>query len=191
VLLSVNSLFLPADIEMQSGPIEYIVEPPEISLLLFASTKIQVKGLDMRPDAQSRRCLLVITAAPLAVTTEGYIGQGRSRVARYRITTGLAIIVMLALIPASAHAGPCSDDIAQFQQTVRQSAGDPDAGLMAPQSVDAQLGHQPTPGSLKRAKDRLHAEFSARMARAERLDKRGDREGCMRALAAAKRMYTP
>jgi hypothetical protein len=112
-------------------------------------------------------------------------------VAGYRIMTGLAIIVMLALIPALAHAGPCSDDIAQFEQTVRQSAGDPDAGLMAPQSVDAQLGHQPTPSSLKRAKDRLHAEFSARMARAERLDKRGDREGCMRALAAAKRMYTP
>jgi hypothetical protein len=105
--------------------------------------------------------------------------------------TGLAIIAMLALIPALAHAGPCSDDIAQFRETVRQSAGDPDAGLMAPQSVDAQLGHQPTPRSLKRAKDRLHAEFSVRMARAERLDKRCDREGCMRALAAAKRMYTP
>jgi hypothetical protein len=29
------------------------------------------------------------------------------------------------------------------------------------------------------------------MARAERLDKQGDHEGCMRALAAAKRMYIP
>jgi hypothetical protein len=29
------------------------------------------------------------------------------------------------------------------------------------------------------------------MSRAERLDKRGDREGCVRALAAAKRMYIP
>ena len=111
--------------------------------------------------------------------------------ASYWIITGLAVIVMLALIPAFAHAGPCSAGIAQLEETVRQSAGDPDAGLMAHQSVDAQLGHQPTPGSLKRARDRLHAKFSARMARAERLDKRGDREGCMRALAAAKRMYIP
>ena len=111
--------------------------------------------------------------------------------AKYQITTGFTIIAMLGLIPAFAHAGSCSDDIAQFEQTVRQSAGDPNAGLMAPQSVDAQLSHQPTPSSLKRAKDRLYAKLSARMARAERLDKRGDREGCMRALAAAKRMYTP
>jgi hypothetical protein len=104
---------------------------------------------------------------------------------------GLTIIAMLGLIPALAHAGPCGDDIAQFEETVRQSAGDPNAGLMAPQSVDAQLGHQPTPSSLKRAKDRLHAKLSARMARAERLDKQGNREGCMRALAAAKRIYIP
>jgi hypothetical protein len=135
--------------------------------------------------------LPAITAGALSVTTEGYIGQGRTRVAGYRIITGLTIAVMLALIPSFAHAGPCSDDIAQFKETVRQSAGDPDAGLMAPQSVDAQLGHQPTPESLKRARDRLHAKFAARMARAERLDKQGDREGCMRALAAAKQMYTP
>jgi hypothetical protein len=111
--------------------------------------------------------------------------------AKYQIAMGLTIIAMLGMIPAFAHAGPCSDDIAQFEETVRQSAGNPNAGLMAPQSVDAQLGHQPTPSSLKRAKDRLHAKLSARMARAERLDKQGNREGCMRALAAAKRIYIP
>jgi hypothetical protein len=111
--------------------------------------------------------------------------------ARRQILTGLIMIATLGLIPAFAHAGPCSDDIAQFQETVRQSAGNPNAGLTAPQSVGAQLDHQPTPASLKRAKDRLHAKFAARMARAERLDQQGDREGCTRALAAAKRMYIP
>jgi hypothetical protein len=111
--------------------------------------------------------------------------------AKYQITTGLTIIAMIGWIPAFAHAGPCSDDIAQFEETVRQSAGDPNAGLMAPQSVGAQIDRQPTASSLKRAQDRLHAKFSARMARAERLDKQGDRAGCMRALAAAKRMYIP
>jgi hypothetical protein len=110
---------------------------------------------------------------------------------RYQITARLSIIAMLGLIPAYVQAGPCSEDIAQFEESVRQSAGDPNAGLMAPQSVGAQLDRQPTPSSLKRAKDRLHAKFSARMARAERLDKQGDRKGCMHALAAAKRMYVP
>jgi hypothetical protein len=63
--------------------------------------------------------------------------------------------------------------------TVRQSAGNPNARLMAHQSVDAQLNRQPTPRSLKREKDLLQAKFAARMSRAERLDKRGDREGCV------------
>jgi hypothetical protein len=108
-----------------------------------------------------------------------------------RKITGLIIMVTLGLVPAFAHAGPCSEDIAQFQETVRQSAGNPNAGLTAPQSVGAQLDHQPTPGSLKRAKDRLHAKFSARMALAEKFDQQGDRKGCTRALAAAKRMYIP
>jgi hypothetical protein len=63
--------------------------------------------------------------------------------AKYQMTTGFTIIAMLGLIPAFAHAGPCSDDIAQFEQTVRRSAGDPNAGLMAPQSVDAQLRTRP------------------------------------------------
>ena len=45
----------------------------------------------------------------------------------------------LGLGVASAHAGPCTDRIAQFELAVRQSAGKPDAGPMAAQSVGAQL----------------------------------------------------
>jgi hypothetical protein len=110
---------------------------------------------------------------------------------KYEITMRLTIVAMFALIPAFAHAGPCSDEIAQFEETVRQSAGNPNAGLMAHQSVAAQLNHQPTPSSLKREKDRLEAKFAARMSRAKSLDKQGDRNGCMGALTAAKRMYIP
>jgi hypothetical protein len=46
---------------------------------------------------------------------------------------------------AAAQAGPCSADIAQFEQAIRNSAGNPFAGLTAPQSVRAQIGWQPTP----------------------------------------------
>jgi hypothetical protein len=42
---------------------------------------------------------------------------------RYQTTMGLTILTMLGLIPTFAYAGPCSDDIAQFEETVRQSAG--------------------------------------------------------------------
>jgi hypothetical protein len=89
----------------------------------------------------------------------------------------------------SAHAGPCTTAIAQFENAVRQLAGNPNAGPMAPQSIGAQLDRQPTPGSIKRAEERAQATFAATLARAKRLDARGDRAGCTRALAAAKRMY--
>jgi hypothetical protein len=89
----------------------------------------------------------------------------------------------------SAHAGPCTSKIAQFEQAVRQSAGNPNAGPMAPQSIGAQLGYQPTPASIKRAEQRAKAAFAATLARAKRLDAQGHRAGCTRALAAARRMY--
>ena len=97
----------------------------------------------------------------------------------------LVAVAVLGLSLTAAHAGPCSEKIAQFEQAVRQSAGNPNAGPMAPQSIGAQLDHQPTPGSVERAQ----ATFAATLARAKRLDARGNRAGCTRALAAAKRMY--
>ena len=105
------------------------------------------------------------------------------------VTAVIVGAATLCLGVASAHAGPCTSQIAQFEQAVRQSAGNPNAGPMAPQSIGAQLGQQPTPGSVKQADARAQAAFDATMARAKRLDARGNRAGCTRALVAAKRMY--
>jgi hypothetical protein len=55
--------------------------------------------------------------------------------------------------------------------------------------VAAQLDRQPTAASMKQEEERLKSEFAATMARAKRLDAKGDRSGCTRALKAAKRMY--
>jgi hypothetical protein len=106
-----------------------------------------------------------------------------------QVTAGLFIGAVLGLGSTFAQAGPCSTDIAQFEAAVRQSATNPNAGLAAPQSVGAQLGHQPTVASMKQAEERLKSKFSANLARAKRLDAQGDRLGCQRALTAAKRMY--
>jgi len=97
--------------------------------------------------------------------------------------------VAVGLSITTAHAGPCTSQIAQFEQAVRQSAGNPFAGPMAPQSIGAQLGYQPTIGSVQQADAKAQAAFDAAMARAKRLDARGNRSGCTRALTAAKRMY--
>ena len=101
----------------------------------------------------------------------------------------LLVAAALGLSVAAAHAGPCSSRIAQFEQAVRQSAGNPNAGPMAPQSIGAQLDVQPTPASVRRAEEQAKAAFKATLARAKRLDKQGNRVGCMRALGAARRMY--
>jgi hypothetical protein len=103
----------------------------------------------------------------------------------------MAGLVACASTFGSALAGPCTADIAQFEAIIRQSGGDPDAGLIARQSVGSQLGHQPTPGSVEKAEYRLQLTFSANLARAKQLDEQGNRPGCAKALSAAKRMYIP
>jgi hypothetical protein len=72
---------------------------------------------------------------------------------------------------------------------VRRSANNPFAGLTAPQSSAADLNHEPTVASMKRAEARMKSKFSANLARTKALDKRRDRAGCARSLDAAKRMY--
>jgi hypothetical protein len=106
-----------------------------------------------------------------------------------RIAAGLILGAVLGLSPTFAKAGPCSADIAQFEAAIRQSAGNPYAGLTAPQSVAAQNDRQPTAASVKRAEHELKAKFAATMAQAKRLDARNNRAGCERALSVAKRMY--
>ena len=96
---------------------------------------------------------------------------------------------VFSLSTASAHAGPCTSAIAQFERALRQSGNDPGAGPTARQSVGAQLGHQPTPSSVKRAEARAQTNFAGALARAKRLDARGNRSGCKRALAEARRLY--
>ena len=73
-------------------------------------------------------------------------------------------VAVLGLSLTAAQAGPCSEKIAQFEQAVRQSAGDPNAGPMAPQSIGAQLDRQPTPASVRRAEQQAQAAFAATLA---------------------------
>ena len=108
---------------------------------------------------------------------------------KFQTATGLIVCTLFCLNVSVAQAGPCSADIVQFEKAIRDSMGNPNAGLTAPQSIGAQIDRQPTPESIKRAQDRLREKFSATMARAKRLDARGNRSGCASALSAAKRMY--
>jgi hypothetical protein len=102
--------------------------------------------------------------------------------------TTCIVAVALGLSVASAQAGPCSLEVAQFQQAVRASAGNPNAGPYGRQTVAAQLGYQPTPASIRQAKRQAQATFAATLAHAKRLDARGD-ASCFQALHMARDMY--
>jgi hypothetical protein len=107
-----------------------------------------------------------------------------------RKTPAILIVgATLALGIVSAHAGPCAADIAQFESTVRNSAKNPDAGPMGPQTIGAQLGHEPTPASIKRAEEQAQTRFDTTLARAKTLDEQGNGAECAQALGDAKLMF--
>jgi len=99
-----------------------------------------------------------------------------------------SIVTMLAGGTTSAHAGPCGADIAGLEAEVRAARTSPDAGPSGPQSVGAQMEHQPTPESVARAKKQALAGFDAVLARAKTLDSQND-PACAGVLAEARLIY--
>jgi hypothetical protein len=61
----------------------------------------------------------------------------------------------------------------------------------APQSVDAQLEHQPTPVSVESAEHKARNEVASVLAQAKALDAEGKPNECLAALAKAKLLLNP
>jgi hypothetical protein len=72
------------------------------------------------------------------------------------------LLAVVCLHVTAALAGPCRGDITQFEAAIRRSAGNPNAGLMAPQSVGAQMDRQPTPKSLESRPKSAYKQSSRR-----------------------------
>jgi hypothetical protein len=103
------------------------------------------------------------------------MSKSHRAIIRCQLTVGLILGVVLVLNSTFALAGPCSADITQFEAEVRQSAGNPYAGLTAPQSVDAQNDRQPTVAAMKKAEQGPKSKFAVTMARAKRLNTQNNR----------------
>lgn len=99
-----------------------------------------------------------------------------------------SIVATLAFGSTSAHAGPCAADIARLEQEIQASGASPDAGPSAPQSLAADLEHQPTPDSVAAARKLAEAEFATVLARAKSVDS-GNDPACFGALAEARLIY--
>lgn len=103
--------------------------------------------------------------------------------------TEVLVVVALGLDFGSAQAGPCSREIAQFEQAMREFRDNPNAGPTAKQSIGAQLDRQPTPDSIKRAEQQAQASVDATLDLARRRDAQNDGAGCTKALSDAKAIY--
>jgi hypothetical protein len=88
-----------------------------------------------------------------------------------------------------AHAGPCTAQIAAIEQQIERAPPGPETGPTAPQSVDAQLHHQPTPGDVVHAEHVANKDADAALDHARTADAAGDAAGCNAALSEAKRLY--
>jgi hypothetical protein len=109
-----------------------------------------------------------------------------------RVATVLLVALSLRLDVASALAGACGTEIAAFRRTVEQQETLNPVGVgTAPQSIDAQLEHQPTPVSVERGRKIAKAGITAALARAETLDRQGRQDECRRALDTARLLLNP
>jgi hypothetical protein len=87
----------------------------------------------------------------------------------------------------SAHAGPCTSDIARIENTLR-SVPSSLARPSARQTIGAQLGHQPTQQSVMAAEEEAQAGLHATLARARAFDAEGRGAECAQAVRDAKVM---
>jgi len=90
---------------------------------------------------------------------------------------------------AGAQAGPCTAQIAEVDRYIERAARNPTTGPTAPQSIGAQLHHQPTPSSVASALSAARANSATALDRARKADAEGNEAACMRAVEEAKELY--
>src|SRR5262249_17979390 len=104
----------------------------------------------------------------------------------------LTLIVVACAIAAPemalALANTCSEEIAQLEALIDESMGKALAKPTTSQSVDAQLHHQPTPESVRRADENARLRFATILAHAKALNADGKTNECIQSVAEAMRL---
>ena len=108
-----------------------------------------------------------------------------------RLSSSLIACVVLATTVDIAHARSCEAEIERLQSEAANSSVRTISGPTAPQSVAAQLGHQPTPASVARAQQEAQSRLAETLARARILGSEGKSAECMQAVANARQMLEP
>lgn len=106
-----------------------------------------------------------------------------------RAAINVALCSLIAVAVPSAYAGPCTRQIGNLEQQIKLSAASATVGPSGPQTVGAQLHHQPTPSTVERAETKANTDADAALDRARKADAAGDASGCKNALVEARRLY--
>lgn len=127
-------------------------------------------------------------------TVEGTYGSSlKTLVAAERKYNHRLLAVAAAAIlfgnAGAAQSGPCTAQIAQIEHQIGSDEAGPTFGLKAPQSLDAQLHHQPTASSVEQAQHAANTDGDVAIDRAVTADVAGDGTRCNQELSAARRFY--
>lgn len=115
-----------------------------------------------------------------------YVTTSRNYDRRLLAVTAAAILLGSGGV---AQSGPCTAQIAQIEHQIGDDEAGPTFGLKAPQSVDAQLHHQPTVNSVEQAEHAANTDGDVAIDRAVSADAAGDGPRCNQELSAARRFY--
>jgi hypothetical protein len=89
----------------------------------------------------------------------------------------------------AAHSGPCASQIEQLERRIGRASSSAKSRPTAPQSIDAQLHHQPTPETVRNAERKANADAAAALQRARQADTDDNPAACAKALDEAKRYW--
>jgi hypothetical protein len=106
----------------------------------------------------------------------------------HRIAASLVATIALVQLIDPALAGQCAKEVDALRHSLRQQQG---AVGTAPQSVGAQLGHQPTAASIASAQQQAKSELVMLLDQAKALDAQGKQKECADALAKAMLLANP
>jgi hypothetical protein len=89
----------------------------------------------------------------------------------------------------AAHSGPCTSQIEGLERQIGRASSSAKSGPTAPQSIEAQLHHQPTPETVRDAERKANADAAAALQRARQADTDDNPAACTKALDEAKRHW--
>jgi hypothetical protein len=90
----------------------------------------------------------------------------------------------------AAHSWPCTSQIEELERQIGHASPSAKIGPSAPQSIEAQLHHQPTPETVRNAERKANADAAAALQRARQADTDDNPAACAKALDEAKRRWS-